>query len=295
MLCSSLIWPALLAMQLPCAEVKDPFVFQNGDRVVLLGSTLIEREQKFGDWELALTKKNADKSVIFRNLGWSGDTVWAESRGSFDGPKAGYARMIELLKELKPTVVIVCYGHNESDAGPQGTTAFTTQMTQLLDDLATLKARIVVMSPTPYEDVSPLKNSQKRNLDLASYGEIMKNLAAKKSGTYFDLMAAVQKLETKTLTENGIHYGAKGYAATAKVFFAEAVDTLSSADQQLRDKIVAKNELFFHRWRPQNQTYLFGFRKHEQGQNAKEIVEFDPLIEKAEAEIAQLLKQHSPK
>ena len=45
----------------------------------------------------------------------------------------------------------------------------------------------------------------------------------------------------------------------------------------LRQTIVKKNELFFHRWRPQNNTYLFLFRKHEQGQNAKEIPEFDPL------------------
>ena len=45
---------------------------------------------------------------------------------------------------------------------------------------------------------------------------------------------------------------------------------------------IHKNELFFHRWRPANSTYLFGFRKHEQGQNAKEIPEFDPLIEAAD-------------
>jgi hypothetical protein len=58
--------------------------------------------------------------------------------------------------------------------------------------------------------------------------------------------------------------------------------------EKLRRAIVAKNQLFFHRWRPQNETYLFGFRKHEQGNNAKEIPMFDPLIEKDEAEIAKL-------
>ena len=41
--------------------------------------------------------------------------------------------------------------------------------------------------------------------------------------------------------------------------------------EALRALIVAKNRLYFHRWRPQNETYLFGFRKHEQGQNAVEI------------------------
>ena len=39
---------------------------------MFLGGTLIEREQKYGYWELALTLKNKDKAVSFRNLGWSG-------------------------------------------------------------------------------------------------------------------------------------------------------------------------------------------------------------------------------
>ncbi|MEW6158181.1 MAG: PVC-type heme-binding CxxCH protein [Verrucomicrobiota bacterium] len=60
--------------------------------------------------------------------------------------------------------------------------------------------------------------------------------------------------------------------------------------QKLRQAIQRKNELFFHRWRPQNNTYLFGFRKHEQGQNAKEIEQFDPLIAEQEKLIADLRK-----
>jgi hypothetical protein len=58
--------------------------------------------------------------------------------------------------------------------------------------------------------------------------------------------------------------------------------------EQLRQTIIAKNRLYFHRWRPQNETYLFGFRKHEQGQNAAEVPKFDPLVEELEARIAKL-------
>jgi hypothetical protein len=58
--------------------------------------------------------------------------------------------------------------------------------------------------------------------------------------------------------------------------------------EQLRRAIVTKNRLYFHRWRPQNETYLFGFRKHEQGQNAAEVPKFDPLVEEWEATIAKL-------
>ncbi len=57
---------------------------------------------------------------------------------------------------------------------------------------------------------------------------------------------------------------------------------------ELRDAIKEKNELFFHQWRPQNETYLRGFRKYEQGQNAAEIEELNKPIEKAEGNIAKL-------
>src|SRR4030095_7282248 len=52
--------------------------------------------------------------------------------------------------------------------------------------------------------------------------------------------------------------------------------------EELRQTVVKKNELFFHRYRPENNTYLFLFRKHEQGQNAKEIPQFEPFIEEHE-------------
>jgi hypothetical protein len=60
--------------------------------------------------------------------------------------------------------------------------------------------------------------------------------------------------------------------------------------EELRAVVKEKNRLFFNQWRPQNETYIFGFRKHEQGQYAAEIPLFDPLIEAEEAKIAELKK-----
>lgn len=58
--------------------------------------------------------------------------------------------------------------------------------------------------------------------------------------------------------------------------------------EALRQQITQKNELYFHRWRPQNITYLFGFRKHEQGNNAADIARFDPFIRESEQQIRRL-------
>ena len=65
-------------------------------------------------------------------------------------------------------------------------------------------------------------------------------------------------------------------------------DDVPGESAPILQAIQKKNELFFHRWRPQNETYLFGFRKHEQGKNAAEVFQFDPLVEAEEKKIAEL-------
>ena len=76
-------------------------------------------------------------------------------------------------------------------------------------------------------------------------------------------------------------------------FFDEGPDV--DLSEKIRKLIVEKNELFFHRSRPQNQAYLWGFRKHEQGNNFKEVPMFDPLIKDKEKEIFNLNKVQSRK
>ncbi len=56
----------------------------------------------------------------------------------------------------------------------------------------------------------------------------------------------------------------------------------------LRRAIVEKNRLYFRQYRPQNETYLVGFRQYEQGQNAPELTELDPIIHEKENEIGRL-------
>ena len=93
------------------------------------------------------------------------------------------------------------------------------------------------------------------------------------------------------MTVDGVNLSEDGYA-----YLGKSLSTLLSGStgpaatpEPLRTLIREKNRLFFHRWRPANETYLFGFRKHEQGNNGAEIPLFDPLIEARDKEIAQAL------
>lgn len=268
-------------------ELKDQ------DRVVLVGATFIEREGQFGHLETALTTAWPDRRLTFRNLGWSGDTVWAESRGIFDPAQVGYQRMIELIKELKPTVIIFGYGQNESFAGDAGLDPFTRQFEKLCDDVKPTGARLAFLTPTRFErPIPPLPDISRRNTMLAKYAQAVRAVAEKLNAPVIDLFA--MDPSPTNLTENGMHFGPSGYAYLAQVIQKQLKAGPTAVKPELqaevRQRIVEKNELFFHRWRPQNITYLTGFRKHEQGNNAVEIAQFDPLVEKLETTINDLKK-----
>lgn len=291
-------WFLSLCVGVACVlpTLAAPFEFKRDDRVILVGSTLIEREQRYGYWETALTVRYPGIKV--RNLGWSGDNVLGEARRAFevDQVEVGRKRLIEHVLAEKPTVIVVCYGANESYAGEAGRAKFTADLEKLLDAFAPAKARIVLLSPTPLEDKGrPLPDPTAQNQRLALYRDALKEVAGKRQLYFADLFHALGENSTamKGLTDNGVHLTDGGYKATAKAFLSSlghaADGAYSDSMDALRQAITVKNELYFHHWRPQNQTYLFGFRKHEQGRNAKEITEFVPLIDDAEKAILQLL------
>ncbi|MEZ6060249.1 MAG: GDSL-type esterase/lipase family protein [Planctomycetaceae bacterium] len=399
-----------------------PFQFQDGDHVVLLGATFIERAQSFGHLEAVLTAAAGDRHVTFRNLGWSADTVFSESRGIFDSPEQGYLRMIEHVRAEEPSLIVLCYGQNEAmqwGAGPDAQARFVAQFERLIEDLSTTGAGFVIVSPHAFLPAAePLPDPRHWNDALRTCAGWLKEIASRRDAKFVDLITDMQasllRIDAELLpgratpaisvddhpeliagrvsqwTDNGMHFNEAGYermavllaerlfetpppaagiavhpadtnvettsgqlqdigwqpaddstvlvqfqfrrtqlspwptvvrlpAVGSDAIVSETIDatfddqtqslelvevsvpqptasqsrtvTYFGADPQyqaLRSLIVKKNELYFHRWRPENVTYLFGFRKHEQGNNASEIARFDPLIDALEQQIFQV-------
>lgn len=380
------------------ALAADPprFEWKDGDRVVMIGDTLIERDQQFGYLETLITAQNREKSITFRNLGWSGDTVFGHAQAGFGKPADGFKHVVEHVNVLKPTVLILGYGMAESFDGPAGLDSFVAGYHTLLDAVtAATKPRLIFLSPIAHEDLGrPLPDPAKHNANLERYRDAIRKLAEERGGWFIDLYdptLSARDYDIGPLTTNGIHPSAFGFwylgsiidvelrqlkrdngwdvrvdagkgrltrSALASVTDVEKIDrgvrftvtdqtlpvpsaprgapkaviwlgakrTLAvtgltpglytlkidgqpimtlddnvwvkgvrletgpeyARTEALREAIVAKNRLYFYRWRPQNETYLFGFRKHEQGNNAREIPQFDPLVAEKEAEIARL-------
>ena len=373
-------------------RLRDRFELQDGDRVLFLGNTVIEREQRYGYWEAALTTRYPDKNIIFRNLGWSGDTVFGEARARFGTQQDGFDHLEVHVHAVKPSVIICGYGSNAIYQGEPELERFIAGYETLLDSLEATGASIVLMAPLKQESVEGRFYRPDYNTVRERYTQAIGELAERRGCRFFEL----SQEQNQPLTDNGIHFTDFGYWSTSAAFESalglqeragaritidaeeksvvgdavsvEALDVKQSeisftatpewfeppAPQEFENRfatgdadsaalrwprvtvknlepgqytfevngktdpdlllsaavlsqgvvlpdlqprkpdlleaIRAKNELYFHRWRPQNETYLFLFRKHEQGNNAVEIPMFDPLVEDLEKKIAELRK-----
>jgi lysophospholipase L1-like esterase len=308
--------PLLMALGAASSLASDPPTgpeLKEGDMVALIGGGFIEREGLYGYIETALTARYADRDIKFRNLGWSGDTVWCESRAYFGTPEDGFKHLLEHVDLVKPTVIILNYGANEAFAGETGLPKFIEGYNRLLDELEKRTKRIVLLSPTPMEPRPHLPDLLWPNHWRKHYSRAIQRLATERSHQFIDLFRifiADSTDDSPNNTEDGFQLNLNGHHNVASQLydaFRGGLDELwvpgfthkhllftpdSVADQErfdnLRRAIITKNALFFHRHRPQNETYLRGFRKHEQGNNAVEIFEFEKLVAEKEREISRL-------
>ena len=291
-------------------QARASFVWKDGDKVALIGGTVIEREQNFGQWELALTRHIPAKNVTFRNLGWSGDTVWAESRGLFDpsgrstplGSNKGYVQLIELVKEQQPSVLIFGYGAVEAFDGSPGLDPFLKQYEKLIADCKTVSAegaRVILLGPMEMAAMQPpLPPPHAYNELVRVYQEAIRSMAKTIGATYVPLTMppARHDEELRQITVNGQHLTSVGYARSAAQLVSaltpgHAKEIKTGDEAALIQLIRKKNEYFFHRHRPQNVTYILLFRKHEQGNNAADLPKFDPLIAELEQQISGALSE----
>lgn len=385
-----------------------PYEFRDRDRVAMLGGTLIEREQASGYVETLLTLIQPERSLSFRNLGWSGDSVGGEARAWFGPPEEGFTRLQEQVRAVKPTIVLLGYGGNEAFQGKGGLAAFQKGLDRLADALQddAPKARWILLTP-PRREPGPgfTRTLKPQNEVLGLYRDVVAEFAASRHAPLIDLYRQLEisgglDSSTPAITDNGLHLTAFGYWRVSAIALkslgwsppswrleieagagADAVVASASASasgtkvikasptkdgdglrfelldqtlpappapadappgaerrlptaerwlkvgglaeglheltidgkpihrataaawrdgvrldagpefeqvESLRAAIIAKNRLYFHRYRPQNDTYLYGFRKQEQGQNARDLPEFDQLVEKAESGIEKI-------
>ena len=278
------------------------FELLNGDRVLFLGNSFFERALEYGYIETTLALSFPDRDITFRNVGWDGDTVFGHSRTGgrrravFGDVEEGFQKMVEHVRLLKPSVIFLAYGANESFAGLGGVDNFKKGLQDLVEALSDSgKVRFVFFSPLPVSpkflpDPSYLKE---RNTSLTAYSKVLSTVASKLRYPFVDLLGPLSNTE---FTTNGLHPNGKGYRLIAEEITDQLnlpsarIELTSSKSEELRLTIIKKNLLYFHRWRPRNDAFVYGERKNEQKIAQTEPAQFEPFILKKESRIVEILK-----
>lgn len=195
---------SLAADKVPPLELKD------GDRVALVGATLIERDRHFGHIETVLRGRFPGRRLSFRNIAWPGDTTTVQLRplnfGSFE----------KYVADQAPTVALVCYGSNEAFEGAAGLPSFLEGYNGICGILEKQHARIVLIAPNRHENLGPpLPNPRAHNENLELYVGAIDELARGRNYLFVNLFDALRTKQDNPpaypLTENGIHLSDYGY------------------------------------------------------------------------------------
>ncbi|WP_052574110.1 PVC-type heme-binding CxxCH protein [Haloferula sp. BvORR071] len=298
----------LAALHATADAAAPAFEFKDGDVVAFLGDGFAEREQYEGTMEAAIIARLPQLNLHFRNLGWSGDTPAGASRcglslgqAGTEPPEEGWKQLQKQLATYKPSVLITGYGMASSLPGSQTPEEFRRDLERLLDHAAAIPGlRVVVLGapprfPRPGEtNETPLLRQHRES--LAAINSVQQELATKRGLPFVSLDSLDTHGGKPVAGSDGIHLGAEDYAAIGNLI-ANLCGVYTGdiggpvLNGPLIDAIKRKNEWFFHRSRPANMAYIFGFRKAEQGRNAGEIEAFDKLVAGEETRITAILKK----
>lgn len=208
------------------SNVQDPppavRLFEGAKTIVLLGNGLIEESQASGYIETLLNRRFPDRRLVIRNIGWTGDTVWAKARTPGYQNPSGLDRLKKQTAELKPDLILVGYGLTESFSGSAGLQNFSDGYGKLLDLLAGITPHLILLSPAPHEDLGrPYPDPEAHNRSLEAYAEAIRGIADHRHLPFVDLFHGLEEAHRAApqlrLSTNGILLGDYGYWQVARI------------------------------------------------------------------------------
>ncbi|MFO1092059.1 MAG: PVC-type heme-binding CxxCH protein [Planctomycetaceae bacterium] len=257
-----------IAPTLASAAAPHHLELHTGDKIVLIGNTLAERMQYFGNWETLLQARFPEKKLVVRDLGWSADELTLRPR-SLNFKDHGHR-----LEDHRPNVILAFFGFNESFAGEKGLEKFKQDLANFITETTTTKYNgvspptLVLVSPIANEDRPARKILAARwnNASIALYTQAMQEAAVQHGVMFVDLYSPTLTASGE-LTANGIHLTEHGDLVVGHILdralFGEP--TASMQDQArlaaIHREVNEKNLQFFYDHRAVNGYYIYGDRK----------------------------------
>ncbi len=259
------------ALQVSAVAPATPLELERGDHICLMGNALAERMQHHGWLETRVQRRFPDLQLSFRNLGFSADELTVRQRTS------GFGSPDEHLSRCEADVIFAFFGFNESFQGEAGLPAFEQDLREFVEH--TLAAdysgdgppELVLFSSIAFEDLEDysLPNGDARNADLRAYRDATRRVAEEQGVRFVDLLDptfALYAESAEPLTINGIHLSDEGDRRLAQVIDDALFGSKSSlaesaaSEQEVRERVLEKNLLWFNRYRATDGYNVYGGR-----------------------------------
>lgn len=288
----AIVWCLLMLSSVGSRAADGPQLkLEKGSKIVLIGNTLAERQQHFGNFETLLHARFPEHNLVVRNLGWSADELTLRPRSQ------AFADHGHKLTDHKPDVIFAFFGFNESFGGEQGLAKFKGDLDKFIQETTTTKyngenpPQLVLFSPLAHEDLGKreLPNGAANNKNIALYTTAMKEAAAKANVLFVDLFAPSKKemaASKQKWTINGVHLNEYGDEQLAQIMeqglFGDHVNKDKGYLAKLKAEVNEKSLQFWYDHRAVNGFYIYGGRKAPFG-----VVNFPAEFAKLRRMIAQ--------
>ncbi len=246
-----------------------PLQVHSGDRIALIGNSLLDRLRHVGHIETLLHQRFPDHRLRVRNLSWPGDEITQQPR------PANFADAEQHLTHEKIDIIIAAFGFNESFLGKRGLVAFRSNLDSYLGGLKTKAfngksaARIVLLSPIANENLDGVAAGEWNNARIRLYLDVMRQVAAEHKIAFIDVFSRTEEAMRSPgsdLTINGCHLNEAGYALLAATVYQGLFDERPpEINRRIRKAVIEKNRQYFRRYRPLNTFYYTGKRNKTYG------------------------------
>lgn len=240
-----------------------------GERIVLIGNGLAERDVHYGRIETELHLRYPEQRLWLRNLGHVGDTPGFRphparvSQWAFPGAekfhpdkqvhhgKGFFPTPDQWLTFLKADTIVAFFGYNESFDGPSKVGNFEAELDAWVRHTlgkaynGESAPRLVLVSPVAYQDLSAqrdLPNGERENANLILYAAAIETVAKKHGLTFIDLFTPMKALYAKAdkpLTTGGFIPNEEGYRHVAEILATGLYGHQSRVSKADPDQVLA--------------------------------------------------------
>ncbi|MEE3177932.1 MAG: GDSL-type esterase/lipase family protein [Verrucomicrobiota bacterium] len=293
-------WLALLFLFFFCVQVRAEIKFNEGDRVLLYGTSFIERMQQNGFFEAAVQLANPGMGIELRSLAWTGDELGYRLR-----PERYVNHLKKLLDKWPADYVILGFGLYESFAGPSGIESFKADLNGYLDEMKRRhpEAGIILLSPIATENLNHphYPDPAQRNGEIKSYVDAMSTIAESRKIQFidlFDFSKSQYASHKRSLTDNGVHLNSYGHELIAghlsrNILGDQAYDGINKERIGSVARAVSRKAQYVSTVvRPVNTVLYFGVRGRANEYNA-EIPRYHELIKRSDERIHAMVRDRT--